>query len=287
MNDSPYIVTATAENFAETVLERSREVPVVVDFWAAWCAPCQMLMPILHRLAEEYEGQFILATVDTDQEQQLAQEFGVRSLPTVKIFRHGTVVDEFMGAQPEAMIREIIERHIEKAADKLLTAALVAMDSGNWEQARTLLEQAREMDPGHLQVALNLARVLIRANAPQQAIAVLDSLPFEQREESAVKSLRALARFAQTAKEAPPAEALRDKVEREPDNLQARYQLGARLMVEKDYEGAMEQFLEIMRRDRAFEDDLGRRSLLEAFEILDNKGELVNRFRRHMASLLY
>jgi len=287
MNENTYIVEADAGNFPAVVLARSREVPVVVDFWAAWCAPCQMLMPILHSLAEEYQGQFILATVDTDKEPQLAQEYGVRSLPTVKIFRHGQVVDEFMGLQPEPLIREIIERHIEKASDKLLTAALVAMDTGNREQARTLLEQARQMDPGNLEVALNLARLLIQCDAPQQAIAVLDSLSFEQREEQQVKALHALARFAQTAKEAPQIPVLEQTVAADPGDLQARHQLGARKILAEDYEGAMEQFLEIMRRDRGFEDDLGRRCLLDTFEILGNQGELVNSYRRKMASLLF
>ena len=283
MEKTGHILEATSENFAERVLERSRELPVVVDFWAGWCAPCQMLMPILHSLAEEYGGRFQLVTVDTDREQQLAMEYGVRSLPTVKLFRHGEVVDEFMGLQPESFIRQFIDRHIEKPSDKLLTAALVALDTGNAAQARTLLEQAHEMDPHNLQVTLALARVLIRSGAPQQAQALLDSLSFGQREEAEVRSLRALAGFARAAAEAPPAETLERRIEDNPDDLEARFQLGARRLVEESYQEAMDQFLEIMRRDRGFRDDLGRRSLLEAFEILGDRGELVNDYRKRMA----
>lgn len=288
MSESLYIVEATAENFAEVVLDRSREVPVVVDFWAGWCAPCQMLMPILHALAEEYLGKFILATVDTDREQQLAMEYGVRSLPTVKVFRHGRVVDEFMGVLPAPAVREFIDRHVEKPADKLLTAALVAMDTGSLDQARTLLEEALELDPGNFQASLALARLLVRSGHPQQAQAVLDTLSFDKREEPEAKAVAALVRFAQAAQEAPSSEELEQRLASDPGDLEARYQLGARKVLDEDFEEAMEQFLEIMRRDRTFQDDLGRRSLLAVFEILgDSNAELVNQYRRRMASVLY
>ena len=287
MSESEYIVEATADNFAELVLARSRTVPVVVDFWAGWCAPCQMLMPVLHALAEEYRGKFILATVDTDREQQLALEYGVRSLPTVKLFKDGQVVDEFMGAQPPAAVRAFIDRHLEKPWDKLLTAALVALDGGQTDQARRLLEEVLEQDPANLQATLALARLQIRSGEAQQTQALLDALPLEHRENPEVKALAGLARFARAAQEAPDAAELERRLAEDPADLEARYRLGARKVLAEDYEGAMEEFLETMRRDRSFQDDLGRRSLLAVFEILGDRGELVNRYRRRMASLLY
>ncbi len=287
MQTNEHIVEATASNFTGLVLARSREIPVVVDFWAGWCAPCQVLMPLLHKLAGEYQGGFLLATVDTDQEQQLALQYGVRSLPTVKVFRHGEVVDEFMGALPESALREFIERHIEKPADKLVGNARLAMESGNLDEARRLLDEALAMDPGNLQATLTLARLLLRTGEAHQAQTVLDALPFDKREETEVRTLAAQARFAREAQEAPPAGELEKRLAADPGDLQARYQLGVHKLTEGDYDGAMDQFLELMRRDRAFGDDLGRRSLLTVFEILGEGDERVNRYRRQMARLLY
>jgi len=109
MNHSPYIIIVTAQNFTTEVIEKSRQVPVLVDFWAAWCAPCKMILPVLTKLANEYQGKFILAKVNTDEEQQLASQYGIRSIPTLKLFRHGQVVEDIMGAQSESVLRDMID----------------------------------------------------------------------------------------------------------------------------------------------------------------------------------
>ena len=142
MSDSPYIFDATADNFQQGVIDNSHKVPVVVDFWADWCQPCKILMPLLDKLVEEYSGGFVLAKVNTEQQQQLAGEHGVRSIPTVKIYRYGQVANEFTGVQPEETIKAIIDQYIATEADELRSKALEAIASGDRNGGRSLLEQA-------------------------------------------------------------------------------------------------------------------------------------------------
>ena len=287
MPTQDYVIDATSGNFSREVIERSNKVPVVVDFWASWCSPCRILMPILHGLAEELQGQFVLAKVDSDREQQLAQDYGVRSLPTVKIFRRGRVVEEFIGVQPESVIRELLERHIERESDRLRERAHAAMENGDLDQALTLLQQARELDPDKLEMTLDLAQVLLQRGEPEAAEELLEALPLDQRASEGAKIMVARVHFARGAQGAPALEELRRTVASVPDDLVARYQLAARLVTTGAVEQAMDELLEIMRRDRNFRDDIARRDLLSVFEMLGNGGEIVNECRRKLARLLY
>jgi putative thioredoxin len=127
---SESIVIADAQNFTVQVIEKSEKVPVLVDFWAEWCAPCKMLLPILNKLVEEYQGQFILAKVNSDEQQELAAQYGIRSIPALKLFRHGKVVEEMTGVQSESVLREMIDRHRDRPADKLREQASAAHLAG-------------------------------------------------------------------------------------------------------------------------------------------------------------
>ena len=142
MTQSQYIYEVDTENYGRIVVEGSRSVPVLVDFWAEWCQPCKLLMPILARLAEAYQGKFILAKINTEEQQAIAAEFGIRSIPTVKLFRHGEPVDEFMGALPESEIRAFLDRHIPRESDQLVAQADQLIQAGKTEQAVKLIEQA-------------------------------------------------------------------------------------------------------------------------------------------------
>jgi putative thioredoxin len=282
-----YIIDATSQNFAREVIERSQKVPVAVDFWAGWCAPCQILMPILHGLADELQGQFVLAKVDSDREQRLARTYGVRSLPTVKLFRHGRIVEEFVGVQPESVIRKLVERHIERESDRLRERARTAMAKGDLDDALILLNQAHELDPDKLEVTLDLAQALMQRGDPGAAQDLLESLPLDQRASNAAKTMVAKVYFARASQGAPALEDLQQTVASVPGDLDARYQLAARMVTAGAYEQAMDELLEIMRRDRSFRDDIARRGLLSIFEVLGNTGDVVNEYRRKLARLLY
>ena len=285
MSESPYSFEVTQENFNELVLEKSYETPVMVDFWAAWCAPCRMLMPMLAKLVDEYQGQFLLAKVNTDAEQELAAANGIRSLPTVRIYKGGKVVDEFMGVQPEPAIRESIERHLFRASDASMSEAKSALAAGDTDKAAQLLEQVLAADEHNLDARLSLANIFLGQKQFAKVEDLLAKVRIDLADDPEVHALRARLQFAQAAEKAPPAEALEKTLRAEPGDLEAHYQLGAIKVLEGDYEGALEQFLEIRRRDRSYREDAGRKSMLAVFDLLGG-GPLVNRYRAKMASIL-
>ncbi len=287
MSESPYIIIANADNFTAEVIEKSNQVPVLVDFWAEWCAPCKMLMPVLTKLVKEYQGQFILAKVNSDEQQELAAQYGIRSIPTLKLFRHGQVVEEKMGAQPEQVLRKMIDRHRERPADKLRQQATAAHLAGDSEQAITLLEQARELEPSYHQAQLDLAKIKIDIGQIDEAQQLLNELPANIQADTSVKALMARLTFSVIAAKAPLVETLETMVANNPNDLMARYQLSAKKVLEGDHEVAMDHLLELMRRDRKFEEDAGRKGLVAVFTLLGNQGAVVNRYRSKMSALLY
>jgi putative thioredoxin len=287
VSETPFAFDIGAENFQQYVLENSYKVPVLVDFWAEWCAPCKTLKPILESLAAEYNGQFLLAKVNSDNEQALAQQFGVRSLPTVKVFRNGEIVDEFMGAQPEPVIRQLLEQHIERESDRLAAEALLAAEDGNHDLAQQLFQQAHDLDPANHRVTTAMARLLIDQGETEQAEQMLQSLPPAQREDTEVRTLLAQINIRKATSDAPDAQTLEQRILDDPDDLKARLQLANISIAGNDYETGMEHLLEIMKRDRGFEDDAGRKGLINCFEMLGGEGELVSAYRRKMSMLLH
>lgn len=286
MADSPYIADIKKAEFPTKVLEKSRELPVLVDFWAAWCGPCRMLTPVLERLADEYRGKFFLAKINADAESELAVEYGVRGLPTLVLFRNGAVAGQLIGVQPEPVIRALIDRHVPTAADAAAKQVRTLQSAGQTEQAFALLRDALAADPGNDQLKIELARLLL-ALPPSadsgarvaEAEKLLDSLSVERLGDAEVAALRARLQFQRIIANAPPLPELEHRIAADPANTEARYQLSAYNVLANDYERAMQHLLEIVRRDRKFLDDGGRKAMVELFTLLGNKDPLVSKYR--------
>lgn len=287
MADSPYISDVTLDTFDSRVLAKSREVPVLVDFWAAWCGPCQMLMPRLAKLADDYAGRFFLAKVDTDAEQALANRYGVRSLPTVKLFKDGEAIDEFMGVQPDATIRALLDRHIPRPSDKTAAAALAAYKAGDAEAALVQLRRVVDEDPANDRVKLQLAGILFDLGRLDEGETVMKGVSAKSLADPETAAAMAKLEFARVAAGAPPLSELTRTVATQPDRVEARYQLAARQVLNQDYEAAMEQLLEIVRRDRRFGADAGRKGLLTVFNLLGGKGDAVKRYRQLLSLAMH
>ena len=281
-----HVIDISAQDFEAGVLQKSRELPVLVDFWADWCGPCRMLTPVLVRLAQAYDGKFLLAKVNTDVERALAARYGIRGLPTVKVFRNGEAVDEFVGVQPEANIRQLIERHLPRASEAPLQHAATAHAAGKTAKAVEILQQALASTPDDDTLKLKLAELHLEQSSLEDARKLLASLSAQVKAEPRARALLACTDFAMSAAMAPSAAELEQTIASDANNVQARAQLGALRVVAKDYEGALQQLLEIVRRDREFGNDSGRRQMLAVFDILGGKGPLVNRYRSLLSAVL-
>jgi putative thioredoxin len=287
INNLNNITDVTNETFQALVVERSNDVPVVVDFWAEWCGPCQMLMPVLKKLVEEYDGKFVLARVNTDEQRELAKTHGIRSLPTMHVYKHGKLAEEILAAQSEATLRILLDRYIERPSDRVRTEAQEAYRQGQSDAALTLLETACQNEPDNHQLALDYAELCMRTGTLDKADTLLAALPRAVRDETEAARLRNLLDFAMVAKDAPPVTELESTLAREPDNLEARYQLGTQYVLNDRFEDALEMFMQLFERDRSFQDDAAHKSLLATFDLLNNEDELVTRYRRKLFTLLH
>ena len=287
MSNETYIVDVTEQNFNEAVMQASQRVPVLVDFWAPWCQPCKSLMPVLTKLADEYGGKFILAKVNIDEQQNLAQHFGVRSVPTVKLVRNAQLADEFMGALPENEVRAFLDKHIPRESDAASQEAVALFQSGQVDEAISMLNQAWQDDPQNPRLPMQLLDLLVHAGRLDEARQVLAALPAEQQDSDVVVSMKARFAFMDKAEGLPDIPTLQQRLADNDDDSEARYQLAIQLVVAGKLEAAMDQLLMLLKKDRQYGDDAARKTLIQIFEMLGNQGELVQRYRSKMSMLLY
>jgi putative thioredoxin len=287
MSESPYIHNVSMQNFQNLVLEKSINKPILVDFWADWCQPCQTIMPMLAKLAEEYAGKFELAKVDADAEQELAAHFGIKSLPTMKLFFKGQVVDERMGAVPESDIRAMLDKNIVSESDQLMQAAMLSYQQGQTEQALEMLNQALAKDPDNAELKITIAQMVQSQGDSESALALLDSLDDAGGKLDSAIKLRTEINMAAQLADLPELNEIEQRLVQNPGDLEALLQKSRHLTAQADYDNAMECLLTIMRSDRSFEDDAGRTGLLEIFDMLGGEHPSVQKYRRKLFTLLH
>jgi putative thioredoxin len=282
---SQWTVEVSEAEFETAVLDRSLEVPVLVDFWAPWCGPCRVLGPVLEKLAEEYAGDFVLAKVNVDECPSLAGALGIQGIPAVKLFRDGDIASEFTGALPEPAVREFLSRFLPSAADKQAQQAALLEQEGKSAQAKAAYQQILDADPNHAKALLGMGGLLVNEGNVQAALDQLDkmSLVADERKEAD----RLIARIKLGEGGAQDDAALRAKVDSEPNNLATRFELAQALAGMEKYEEALAEFLTIVKIDRGFQDDGGRKGMVQIFEVLGSDHPLTDRFRSELASVLF
>ncbi|HEU4603818.1 MAG TPA: thioredoxin [Steroidobacteraceae bacterium] len=280
-------LTITATNFMTDVVEASAHKPVLVDFWAPWCGPCRQLMPVLDRLAKDYAGRLKLAKVNTDEQQELAQQIGIRSLPTVVLFKDGTAIDHFVGIVPEAQIREMLDRHVAPVADSPLQRARSLKASGEFGAARELLTQALSIEPNNIEYQTEIAELRALEGDVDGAREELKRLQTVEPNHGGVKRLAALLAFSDVIAAYPDVKALREKVAAHQGDLDLRHALAVHQLLGGDVEPALATWLDIMKSHRGYKDDLARRSLVQAFELIGEADPIVGQTRKAMTRMLF
>ena len=281
---SQFSFDVSLQDFQTQVLDAAMQVPVVVDFWAPWCEPCKVLKPLLEKLAEEYKGRFLLAKVNSDENPELAQHFGVRSIPSVKVLYQGQLVDEFNGALPEGQIRAFLDRiALPDAGGNLREEAAALVAEGRLDEALAVLVQASQANPQDQAIQLDAVEVLMQLGRNDEARQLLGGDYADQAERA--NALRARLALLDGAADVAPLEA---RLAANADDHAARLELSAAYAAQGRFREALDAALEVVSRDRFYEQGAGRQALLKLFEALSGEqhDDLVREYRRKLSATL-
>ncbi len=273
MSNNGYVIEVNEPTFLQDVIERSKQQPVIVDFWAPWCGPCRMLSPTLEKVTQEANGALVLAKINVDDNPNIAMQYGVQGIPAVKVFRDGKVVGEFVGARPEPMVRDFIKTYAPSTNDLAYTAAVDLIEDGRLPEAEVALRNILEKQPDHAQAALELGTLLLHMGRGLDAEAALRMIPDNAREAVSAEKLLPLAHFISQPNDAT-------------EGIDAMYQTAADLARQKLYAEAMDTLLDVLRKNRNYRDGEARQAMLAMFELLGDD-PIMNGYRRKLANVLF
>lgn len=280
---------AGAEQFEQLVVQNSLHKPVLVDFWAQWCAPCKVLLPVLEKITASYAGELLLAKVDCDAEQEIVARLGVQSLPTVVLFKDGKPVDGFTGAQSEAEIRALLAKHVAEpaeVAESPIETAQQLFDNGEYAQAEAMLKELLSGDAKEPAALVLYARCLAERGALEDAEAVISAVSDDE-QKHAVAAVRAQLTFLKQSAELPDMAELKTRLAKDANDDEAVLQLSIQQLARQNYEPALESLLQLFVRNRDFDDGAAHKTLLQVFELLGTEHPLVTAYRRRLYQALY
>lgn len=286
MMQDKFVIEVTADNFQEAVVENSEKVPVLLDFWAPWCQPCKSLIPVLHKIAADFNGSLILAKINTEDNPELGAHFQIRSIPTVMLVQDGAVVDKFNGALPESEILEFLKKHnVVNHLDAILAEAKDLSASGNFTQLVELLTGALQTYTDNSQIKLELAKGLVRLQKLDDAKKVLDSVDQADKMSSEFKSIYASLSFSGENLADAEVENLQKKAS--DGDLEALYKLAMFKISKGDYEIGLDYLMQILAKNKSYKDGQAHKTLVDTLAILGNSNPLTATYRRKLFTILY
>ncbi|HEY0281297.1 MAG TPA: thioredoxin [Rhizomicrobium sp.] len=289
----PTVKETSLATFAADVLEASREVPVIVDFWAPWCGPCKQLGPALEKAVNAAKGAVRLVKVNVDENQEIARQLRIQSIPTVYAFKNGQPVDGFMGAIPESQVKTFVETLIggghggEDHAAEILAAADAAFAAGDLSQAAQAYGHVLQDEPGHPKAAAGLARCYLKSGDIERAKTTLQLVRPDDAADEAVRAVEAELKLREQAANPGDAGALKARLAADPNDHQARYDLALALDARAERDAAIEELLELVRRDRKWNDDAARKHLVTLFDAMGPADPRTVAARRKLSSILF
>jgi putative thioredoxin len=284
MNEN--IVEVTRENAQKILLEESAKRLVLIDFWADWCAPCKALLPILEKLVAEYDGLFLLAKLNADEQQEIAGQFGIRSLPTVIFMKDGQPVDAFQGAQPENEIRAKLDKHLPKPWDRLLAVAQQKLEDGDFTGALDDLRPAYNNSEQRYDIAMSLAYTLMQLNRCDEADTILSAISLADRTADYQQLLTQL-QLKREASKSPEIYALEQRLKADPDNIELAFELAAQFSQNNQFKDALSLLFDILKKDREYKDGAAKKTFLDVMAALGKGDPLAVEYQRKYFNLLY
>jgi putative thioredoxin len=269
------MINIDKKNFQKEVIEKSYKKPVLVDFWAEWCAPCKMIGPVLEKLAEEQKDTWELVKLDTDNNQDIAAEYGIRGIPNVKLFKDGKVINEFTGALPEYSIREWLRKSIPSKFVKQIERARVLLNKGDISDAKILLEEIQRGDRNNDDVKVLLAKIFLFEN-PAEALRLVNNIDGSADNLQLSESIQILAQLIDRKNDSFPESSAKEFYLSAIDEIR-----------EKNFSSALEKFIEVIRIERNYDDDGARKACIAIFKYLGEEHEITLRYRRDFGSALY